>query len=59
VSNVDPTPVRIQQDMGPGRQREVDTHAQRCRRDSPLVDGNGGVGDENQFKGILAVAYAF
>ena len=27
--------------------------------DSPLVDGNGGVGDENQFKGILAVTYAF
>ena len=27
--------------------------------DSPLVDGNGGVGDENQFKGILAVTYSF
>jgi len=27
--------------------------------DSPLVDGNGGVGDENQFSGALAVTYAF
>lgn len=27
--------------------------------DSPLVDGNGGVGDENQFSGVLAVIYAF
>jgi outer membrane scaffolding protein for murein synthesis (MipA/OmpV family) len=27
--------------------------------DSPLVDGNGGVGAENQFSGVLAVIYAF
>ena len=27
--------------------------------DSPLVDGNGGVGDENQFEGVLAVTYSF
>jgi len=27
--------------------------------DSPLVDGNGGVGDENQFGGVLAVTYSF
>jgi outer membrane protein len=26
--------------------------------DSPLVDGNGGVGDENQFGGVLAVTYS-
>jgi outer membrane protein len=27
--------------------------------DSPLVDGNSGVGDENQFGGVLAVTYSF
>ena len=27
--------------------------------DSPLVDGQGGVGDENQFGGVLAVTYSF
>ena len=27
--------------------------------DSPLVDGDNGVGDENQFGGVLAVTYSF
>jgi outer membrane scaffolding protein for murein synthesis (MipA/OmpV family) len=27
--------------------------------DSPLVDGNGGVGDENQFGGVVAAVYSF
>jgi len=27
--------------------------------DSPLVDGNGGAGDENQFGGVVAVTYSF
>jgi outer membrane scaffolding protein for murein synthesis (MipA/OmpV family) len=27
--------------------------------DSPLVDGNRGAGDENQFGGVLAVTYSF